>query len=96
MFNESHEKPEVNIGLVSATPLLTPEQFEAMTSGSEAIILIAYATGTTPERLNSAIKTKVDSGIPVFLLSSNSADDHGILKTTYDVQAKSAQAGAIA
>lgn len=75
---------------------MTPEGLEHITRNTKAVILIAYATGTTPEILNPVIKKLTELGTPVFLLSNNPKDSHGILKIVYAVQTESAQAGAIA
>lgn len=90
-----HEKPIAKTAIVDSTPLLTPEQFEAFTTNTDAIVLLTYATGTTPERLNGVIKAKVDSGIPLFLLSKNPGDEAGIVRVVYDTLAKAIEAGAI-
>ncbi len=87
--------PRADISVVRATPVLTVEQFESFTTRCDAIVLIAFATGTAPQSLISAAKEKINSGIPIFLLSDNSGDDHGILKMTYENQFKWAEVGAI-
>lgn len=81
------------------TPGMNPESLTALASMKEikAMVLVTYATGTTPETLNGAIQEVTQKGIPVFLLSSNSGDPAGILNdTNYEPQAQSKKAGAIA
>ena len=94
--NEHRESYKAPIAVVDATPFLTPEHFKSMVAGSEAVILAAFATGTIPERLIPIIKSTTESGVPVFLLSKNPGDSHGILnERKYEAQANAADAGAI-
>ena len=97
-MDRKHEKQREypDIGVVFITPVMIPERLEHVIHNTKAVILIAFATGTTPEILNPAIKKLTESGVPVFLLSNNPGDSHGILRTRYGVQERSAQAGAIA
>lgn len=88
--------PLVKCAVVKAEPTLTPELFQHFTHGAESIIITSFANGTVPNRLSAVIKLKVDSGIPVFLISNNSGDNHGIERLKYQVQVDIAQAGAIA
>ena len=86
-----------DIAVINAEPTLTAERFVAQTKNVQVIILIAYASGTTPEWLNTAIKSRIDSGIPIFLVSRNPGDTHGILNARkYAPQTASLEAGAIA
>ncbi len=93
---ENHEVPRASIGFVKATPTLSIEQMELATTGTDAIVFEVFATGTAPERLIPFVKSKVDSGTPVFLLSDNRGDNHGILKIIYEPQFNYAKAGAVA
>lgn len=96
MFSEREfENPKpARVANVIASPMLTPEQFDLATGDADAIIFEVYATGTSPETLNEIIRKKTDSGTPVFLVSNNPGDSHGILKVTYGTQASSEAAGA--
>lgn len=90
---------EQDISIVMVTPGMNPESLTELASRKEikAIVLVAYATGTTPQTLNEAIQEVTRKGIPVFLLSNNPADPAGILNDiSYMTQAKSKEAGAIA
>ncbi|MFA6585693.1 MAG: hypothetical protein WCS86_00845 [Candidatus Paceibacterota bacterium] len=87
--------PEAKVLLVTATPIITPEQFDLLTEGQDAIVFLVFATGTSPERLNNIIKKRTQEGTPIFLVSNNPGDNHGIIKITYDVQVESSKAGAI-
>lgn len=85
---------EVNPGLADSDNARL--NFHAhLRANPKALLLIAYATGGTPESLNPYIQEYTDKGIPVFLLSNNPGDDHGIREITYGVQAEAAEAGAI-
>lgn len=66
-----------------------------MTAGVPAIILVSYATGTTPQRLSRVISQRTASAVPVFHISDNIGGDHGILGVVYGTQTASASAGAI-
>ena len=93
----SHEPlPLIKCAVIRAEPSLTPRLFEQMTNGAESIVIIAFAAGTIPDRLAPVIKSKVDSAIPVFLISNNPGDDHGIERLKYRVQVNIAETGAIA
>ncbi|MBI4994063.1 hypothetical protein HZC21_00240 [Candidatus Peregrinibacteria bacterium] len=94
--NPEQQREYPDIGVIFISPITTPEGLEHMAHNMKAIILIAYATGTTPDILNPVIKKLTESGTPVFLLSNNPKNSHGILRTVYAVQERSAQAGAIA
>ena len=100
MMNESKafepiKIPEVPI--ITATPVLKEKQFSEIDSSVDAIIFITYASGTTPGWVNGAVQEKVNAGIPVFLVSNNPADNHGILNSTrYANQVGSNKAGALA
>ena len=87
--------PKAKISVIEATPTLSPEQFDMVAKNADAIVFIVYATGTSPEILNNVIKQKTEEDIPVFLVSKNPGDDHGIIKIIYDTQVKSLEAGVI-
>lgn len=87
--------PKAKIALLRVAPGMSPEQLEEFTRNSDAVILVVYATGTSPESLNSAIKKRTEEGIPVFLVSNNPGDIYGIVKIIYEPQVKSKDAGAI-
>lgn len=91
----NEKAPKAKIPQVEVTPFTTPEQFEMLTDNSDAIIMIVFATGTSPERLNDVIKKRTSEGTPVFFVSKNPGDNHGILKITYGTQEKAKEAGAI-
>ena len=78
--------PKAKISVVEATPTLSPEQFDMVTKNTDAIVFIVYATGTSPEILNNIIKQKIEENVPVFLVSKNPGDNHGIIKIIYDGQ----------
>lgn len=88
--------PEVKVSQIFINPGMTPNQLEEFTANSNAVVLIVYATGASPESLNEVIKNRTDEGIPVFLVSNNPGDNHGILKITYGTQEKSKNSGAFA
>src|SRR3989344_5459220 len=61
----------------------------------KAMILLAYATGGTPETLNPFIKECTNKGIPVFLLSNNYGRKTGIEKVSYGPNVEASKTGAI-
>lgn len=65
--------------IIQCDPIITPEVFNIQTAGSDAIVVVGFATGQVPERLLTVIKARVDEGIPVFLLKDNFGRDHGVL-----------------
>lgn len=93
--NIMESAPLIKTLTIEITPIMTPEQLEMLTNGLDAVVLKVYATGTSPESLNEVIKKRTKEGIPIFLVSNNPGDNHGILKITYDTQKKSNEAGAI-
>ncbi len=87
---------EAKIGSLVVNPALQPKFLEDATQGADAFILIGYASGGTPEILNDVIRKRTTEGVPIFIVSDNRKNDHGILNPRkYDVQAKSLDAGAI-
>jgi hypothetical protein len=94
--NTKESFPEAKIIPIEVAPGMSPQILEKITAGSDAVVLIVYATGTSPESLNGVIKQRTEKGIPVFLVSKNPGDAHGILKITYGPQQESKEAGAIA
>lgn len=86
-----------NIPVITITPFLESEEAEKQAKSADAVILITYASGATPERLKEFVEKMVKIDVPVFLVSSNIADDHGILNINkYETGAKIAEAGATA
>ena len=63
---------------------------------TEALIFVTHASGAHGDRFTPALSEIISSGIPVFLVSDNPGDDHGILRVQYAAGARSFQAGAIA
>jgi L-asparaginase/Glu-tRNA(Gln) amidotransferase subunit D len=91
------QAPEAKIGVVDSTPFLTPQYFDLMTKGVDAVIILAFASGTVPNALDETIKEKIDSNVPVFLVSKNPGDRHGIRNPKkYKSLIKTLKAGAIA
>ena len=88
--------PEAKIIPIEIAPGMSSEMLEEITKNSDAVVLTVYATGTSQVSLNSVIKKRTEEGIPVFLVSKNPGDSHGILKITYGPQEESRDAGAIA
>ena len=94
-FKTNETAPKARIRLIQVTPFTTPEQLEEFTEDMDVMVLIVFATGTSPTRLNDVIKKRTGEGIPVLLVSNNPGDKHGIMKITYEVQSLSLEAGAI-
>ncbi len=75
---------------------LTRQIFDAFAKTDlKALVLVGYGTGTTPDALNPFILETTQRNVPVFILSSNYGDDHGVRKIKYEPQAKAAESGAI-
>lgn len=96
------EQPrKLDITLLPATPALiaspdlTAHFFEAFeNTGSKALVITGYASGTTPSILNPFIKGSVERGVPVFVLSNNPGDEKGPQRITYGVHQEAVDAGA--
>lgn len=89
-------EPRYDIPVISCFPGLMPEKVAENTENAGAVILISFATGTTPTNLDPVIAKRTREGIPIFLLSDNKKEDHGIPRSNYGTQKDSAKAGAIA
>jgi len=86
-----------NVPVIKITPFLESKDAERQTESADAVILITYASGATPERLGEFVDKMIKNNIPVFLVSDNIADNHGILNIKkYETGAKIAEAGATA
>ena len=83
------------VATLVCSPGLTEDQFLSWTDGAKAIIVVAYATGTMPDRLVPAIQRRIQEGIPVFVLSDNPGDQHGIVKIMYAAGKGAYDAGAV-
>ena len=92
---ESSENNEPRIGVLRCTPSLTPEQLSNHTEGMDVVVLIAFATGTTPDRLAPIIKKRIEEGVPVILLTDNPADPAGPSRLAYSAGQSALEAGAI-
>lgn len=93
---KSIEVKDPNVVVANCFPGVNPSHLEIVGMGSDAVVLISFATGSTPRIIAPAIKKLVDSGCPVFLLSDNRGDDHGILNDSkYEAQIPARDAGAI-
>ncbi|PIQ77132.1 hypothetical protein COV82_06055 [Candidatus Peregrinibacteria bacterium CG11_big_fil_rev_8_21_14_0_20_46_8] len=94
-FFEEREMERSSVAVVRASPALTAEHFDVMTTRAEAIILIGFATGTTPDRLEPVIKKRVQSGVPVFILAANYAENNGPYRLAYAAGQGNLSAGAV-
>jgi L-asparaginase/Glu-tRNA(Gln) amidotransferase subunit D len=64
-----------NIAVITADGLYNPEIFsKQIDKDTKAVLFIVFATGTFPSNVTPKIKETIDSGIPVFFLSSNERD----------------------
>lgn len=88
------------VAVIDVNPALAEEKearftFDAhLKMDPKAFILLAYATGGTPETFNPHIRELTEKGIPVFLLSNNPGLETGIQKLAYEPQLKAVEAGA--
>ena len=98
-FSSNLESQENNRGIdaeiIRIYPGITAEFFDSMTENEKAVVLIAYATGTVPGILAPVIQQRTKEGIPIFLVSNNPGDEHGIRSTIYAAQEVVEDAGAI-
>lgn len=90
-----------HVTVLAVTPLmasgdkLTDRLFDAATApGTAALILVGYATGTTPTAINPFIKRSVENGVPVIVLSDNRGENTGPQRLKYETQVAAVEAGA--
>ncbi len=50
-----------------------------MTQQAEAVIFVVFASGAVPERFGEVIKKCTERDLPIFLVSDNHGESHGIL-----------------
>ncbi len=67
------------IPIIKVTPNLKGKTFLSATEGSDAVMLVVSASGAVGKRFGESVQERIDTGIPVFLVSDNKADNHGIL-----------------
>ncbi len=93
----NHEKREVEypIPVIRCTPALTRDQFLALSEDVEAVVVIAFATGTVPDWIVSAIKKRIDEGVAVVALTGNPGDKHGLLRIAYDAGGEAYKSGMV-
>lgn len=65
--------------IIRLNPTVTPERLDLATQDAEAVVLVVFASGALPDCLTPVIQRKISLGVPVFLLSNNPGDNHGIL-----------------
>lgn len=82
-----------NLGL--AGPETMEGVFRAHTKFSRAVVIQGWATGTVHQELLPLVKEATDSGISVFIISSNRGEEHGIRSLKYEPHVKAVEAGAI-
>lgn len=93
--SEGMEVPENDVQVIYCSPGLKAAHMELCTAGVGAIVLIGFATGTTPDRLEPVIRKRVESGVPVIILSNNPADPAGPSRLKYKAGQVNLKAGAI-
>ncbi|MFH0820373.1 MAG: hypothetical protein V1908_01220 [Candidatus Peregrinibacteria bacterium] len=82
--------------VISVGPGITAGLLEHCTAVAKAVILVTYASGTTPGCLNPVIRARVLAGVPVFLVANNPKNDNGIINSRrYATQVSALEAGAI-
>ncbi|MEK7123178.1 MAG: hypothetical protein AAB855_04985 [Patescibacteria group bacterium] len=74
-----YENNHYSIPVVVANPALNERQFLHSTEGADAIIFVVHASGAVGKRFGDAVATRSSAGIPVFMVSNNPGDSHGIL-----------------
>lgn len=89
------EDSDPKVPTLMCDPFIKADDFLARTERAEAIIVVAFATGAMPDRLVPAIQQRIQQGIPVFVLSDNPGNNHGILRVIYDAGSGAYKAGAI-
>ena len=92
------ESPEYTIAVLTMNPAMNPDVARASLTAfpdHKAMVIVGYASGSTPDWLNPIIQESTAAGTPVFIVSSNYGSDHGIANPSYGVHAAATQAGAI-
>lgn len=92
---EAREKPDSRITTIKVTPVLTPDQLAHSIKDADAIIMIVYAAGTSPDRLAPVIREGAVQGKALIFLSDNPGDTHGTVKLTYEAGREALRAGAV-
>jgi len=80
--------------VIMCRPTLTANIFALRTQYARAVVLVNYATGTTPEWLAPVIKKLTENGVPVFLVADCPGDQAGITKIGYEACTPALDAGA--
>lgn len=93
--NAEVEDSDPRVPALMCDPFLTADYFLKKTEHAQAIVVVAFATGAMPDRLVPAIQQRLQQGIPVFVLSNNPGDSHGILRVKYAAGSGAYEAGAI-
>lgn len=81
--------------IINIFPGMKPEYLEANAQDLQAVILIGFATGCTPEYINPAISALTKKGVVCFLVSDNVKDNHGIYGLKYHSHESAIKAGII-
>ncbi|MFH1218245.1 MAG: hypothetical protein V1679_00170 [Candidatus Peregrinibacteria bacterium] len=82
--------------IIMATPRLSTTAFAVRALRAKAVVFVVFASGATPTRFAPVIKACIDRGVPVFLVSDNMGDNHGILEAgRYGTTSGSLEAGAV-
>ncbi len=84
-----HEYP-----VIMCRPTLTAGILALRTQYAKAVVLVNYATGTTPVWLAPVIKQLVDNNVPVFLVPDCPGDEAGMISVKYAACIPALEAGA--
>jgi len=90
------EDPEYEHPIIMCRPTLTSGIFALRTQYAKTVVLVNYATGTTPDVLTPIIERLVENEVPVFLVADCPSDKAGITTPRkYGAAIPAIEAGAI-
>jgi hypothetical protein len=92
---ESTELMCNTVSVIRCSPFLTAEIFDDLTKNCRVVVLIAFASGTTPDILAPIIKKRINEKIPVIILTNNPGDSHGPLRLLYEAGQNALRNGAV-
>ncbi len=87
--------PQAVIPTINAYPGMDAGVLDSVAEKANAIIIVVFANGGSPQILNPSIKKITENGVPIFLVSDNAGAEHGITRVFDQTQIESAKAGAI-
>lgn len=98
MSEQTTESPKIEanrIPVINVFPGMKPDSLQTIvdTQKAKALILIGHANGGIQDTLIPAVKSIVDSGRPVVVLSDNAGAGHGVIRYSDQPQIDAVAAG---